>query len=392
MQIDYSTKSYGRNSETAVVLKLFQNDKDLAMPGPRRLGKSFLLDRLVERLPAQGWNTVKVEIAGLADQNAVFRELCAKIDTQRNIGKKSVAFIKQRMTQALSPRTSAGGTWYQPFLSIDHESYFERLLKAMNDDPHRRWALLIDELPIFLKSLHDKGAEGIASAKQFMNLLSRLRSHYPKVRWLITGSIGLEPLAKEGEYMGVLAKFTPYGIEPLNVAQSIDFIQDAAKRGIVMQRTEISTIEAQQIVATVGWRAAYYLEALAEQMAGQVTEDELAAQNNVAQALKKLLQPEQKIRFSTWEEHLHKHYPPKERAQAFAVMGCLASKPVGADVQALLVHIADSNLSEVALKHLLLRLYQEGFIHTDNWDKADAKITFRNPLLRQWWAQYPPNV
>ena len=58
----------------------------------------------------------------------------------------------------------------------------------MNEDAGQRWVLLIDELPIFLKALHDRGPEGIVEARAFMNFVSRMREAHPRIRWLITGS------------------------------------------------------------------------------------------------------------------------------------------------------------------------------------------------------------
>jgi len=55
--------------------------------------------------------------------------------------------------------------------------------------------------------MHDKGERGVDAARNFINLSSRLRADYPRVRWMITGSVGLEPLAQAGKYIGVLSKF-----------------------------------------------------------------------------------------------------------------------------------------------------------------------------------------
>lgn len=163
---------------------------------PRRLGKTCVLDRLVEAGPAQGWHVVKVEVAGSTNTRGFFRQLCSKIVNQRQWPERTLDWFLQRLGQAIDPRTDSAGNWYQAFISLDHETYFERLIKVLHEDKDYRWALLIDELPIFLKALHDQGPQGIEAARNFMNQISRLRVDYPKVRWLITGSIGLEPLAQ----------------------------------------------------------------------------------------------------------------------------------------------------------------------------------------------------
>lgn len=386
---DYRNKSYGRNEEVKVILKMFQAGRDIAMPGPRRLGKTFILERLVEFLPSQGWRAIKVEIAGLSDQRAVFRELCSKISDNRN---SSLAWIAQRMGQALAPRTDTAGPWYQPFLTLDHETYFERLINALNDDKTQRWALLVDELPIFLKALHEKGPEGIATARNFMNLISRLRVNYPKVRWLITGSIGLEPLAQIGKYMGVLAKFDTFDVEPLTHQQSKDFVQDQALNGALLHRTTVSSAEADVLVSAVGWRAAYYLDAVAQKLSGEPTDNLALAHEAVERAIGKLIQAGEARTFGVWEEHLHKHYPDAERTIAIIVINKLVKTPSGMVADTLLAAINQSDLTRDTLVRILMRMHTEGFVACTSWHDDTQLITLRNPLLRRWWQIRLPQM
>ncbi len=203
---------------------------------------------------------------------------------------------------------------------MDHRKWFARLLKGMNKDPTQHWVLLIDELPIFLKALHDRGPEGIIEACAFMNFVSRMREAHPRIRWLITGSIGIEPLARAGSYQGVLAKFQPFDLEPLTEPQSIDFIQDLARHRALRHRSTITTAKARALAVEAGWRSAYYLDALAQELAGEPSEDPGNARLLASQAVDRLLLPAQMSMFGTWEEHLHKHYPDPDRTIAFLVL------------------------------------------------------------------------
>lgn len=389
---DYRTKSYGRNDEIETILSMFLANRDIAMPGPRRLGKTFVLDRLAEYLPSKGWNAVKVEISGLNDQRAVFRELCSKVSQQRSIPQKSLAWITQRMGQAVSPRTDTNGPWYQPFITLDHETYFERLVSAMNDDKEHRWALLIDELPIFLKALHDKGPDGLVAARHFMNLISRLRANNPRVRWLITGSIGLEPLAQQGQYMGVLAKFDNFELQPLTQAQAQAFVCDQALAGALQHRKRISDAEAAALVKAVGWNSAFYLDAVAQKMASEPAEQPDLAEKNIEDAVKKLLQPIERKTFAVWDEHLQKHYAKPDQTTAVAALTQLAKTPSGANLDALLSSLQKPEISREALRSVLTRLHVEGFVTCADWHDEAALIIIRNPLLRRWWQYNPPQT
>ena len=390
--MDYTTKSYGRNAEVAAIYKLFEAGVDISMPGPRRLGKSFLLDRIVEAGSARNWPAVKVEVAGCRDTRGFFHQVCAKIGSERSIGKQTLAWLSQRLGQAIDPRTDASGTWYQAFISLDHETYFERLVKTLHEDKQRRWALLVDELPIFLKALHDQGKAGVEAARNFMNQLSRWRVDYPHVRWLITGSIGLEPLAQAGNYMGVLAKFQTYELATLTEAEAVDFVIDLAHTGRLLDRQVISAEEAKAIVSEAGWRSAYYLEALAKKLSGPPAQNAADAHIRIQEAMAKLLQPAELSTFAVWEEHLRKHYADQERDIAVAALTALAPHPQGLGLDILLATINRPDLSKDALRKLLMRLDVEGFVSIDNWDAASPRAAFRNVLLRRWWQRFPPTV
>ncbi len=331
-----------------------------------------------------------MEVAGCGDTRAFFRELCSKIGSRRSGGQGAITWFLQRLGQVVEPRSDHAGPWYQPFITLDHEAHFERLIKAMHDDRKRRWAVLIDELPIFLKALHDKGQDGVVAARNFMNLSSRLRADYPCVRWMITGSIGIEPLARAGEYMGVLAKYQAYELQPLTHAQAMEFVQDLARQGQLTHRQSITDAEAQALVAAAGWRVAYYLDALAQKLSGDPSDDPAQAERLVEQAASRLLEPAEAAVFGTWEEHLRKHYKDPERAVAFAALAALAPHSTGLTVDTLLATINRADLTRDGLFSVLKRLHVEGFITVADWDGDNPTIAFRNPLLRRWWHRYRP--
>lgn len=389
---EYGAKSYGRNREVTDIYRHFALGRDVSMAGPRRLGKTFVLDRLVEAAPGQGWVAVKVEVGGCSDSRAFFRNLCNAIGDRRSGRRNAISWILQRLGQFIYPRSDSSGHWYQPLISLDHDSYFERLIQALNEDRARRWALLIDELPIFLKALHDQGPQGVDAARNFMNLSSRLRVDYPRVRWMITGSIGLEPLARAGNYMGVLAKFESFNLQPLTETEAKDFVKDIAQGGRLLYRQTITDAEAEALVDAVGWRAAYYLEALAKKLSGQPCDDPAEAKKLVGDAVDRLLSPGEAATFGVWEEHVRKHYQDAERATAFAVLAALAKEARGRSLNALMPIVRKTGVTKRELRAVVTRLHVEGFLAVGDWDGHDPTAAFLNPLLRQWWNRFPPRA
>jgi hypothetical protein len=388
---DYTKKTYGRNAEVADIFKLFKAGKDISQHGPRRLGKTFVLDRMVEQGKSHGFICLKVEIAGCNEPKKVFRLLCEAIDAHRSIPQKSLSKIKQRLAQMVNPRGEQVGPWYQHALGLDWESYLESLLKVLHDDKEHQWAILIDELPIFLKALHDRGDEGINQARDFMNLFSRLRSVQPRVRWLVTGSIGIEPLARAGNYMGVLSKLFNYPLEPLTETQAIDFLQDLPQLGLPHGRMEITKPEAQAVIDAVGWRAAYYLEAFAHNLPANPETESARVQANIDVAMAALLKSHNKTTFGTWAEHIRKHHSEKQRL-SFDVLNAIAPQEVGLTLDAIHGVLGNPNLDREVLRQHLIQLADEGFLYQEPFGDDAAPYRFRVTPLRLWWKIYRPQA
>jgi hypothetical protein len=146
------------------------------------------------------------------------------------------------------------------------------------------------------------------------------------------------------------------------------------------------------LVEAVGWRAAFYLDALAQKLKGTPTADPEQAKNLIDEAIDQLLQPSEMATFGPWEEHLRKHYLDTDCALAFGVMSALAATHHGADLNSLLPTLQRPALTRAALQNLLIRLHTEGFITVDSWDQDSPHCCFRNPLLRRWWQRYKPQA
>jgi hypothetical protein len=237
--------------------------------------------------------------------------------------------------------------------------------------------------------MHDKGSAGVQQARDFMNLFSRLRSKNPRVRWLVTGSIGIDPLAKAGNYIGVMSKFTNIELEPLTEAQSIAYLHDLAQLGALQDRTTITPEEAAAIVNAVGWRVAFYLEVFAQHISGPPATGADQVKAVIDAAMTKLISPHQAAAFGTWEEHIQKHYPEPQRKLSFAVLNELAKHESGLDLDALMPLSASASLDRDQFQYYLQQLVIDGFLYQDDAGTSVGLYRFRIALLRLWWKKFP---
>lgn len=385
----YRQKSYGRNEEVSELFHLFDQGKNLSMHGPRRLGKTFVLERMAEQGREYRYTCAQVELAGCTDKDAALRMFCRGIEKHRSWLTNQADTLAGRVRNLWRPGKAR--TLEESATRFDWEAHLDQLLAQAHNDAHTCWAILIDELPIFLKALHDTGEKGILAARNFMNLLARLMSASPNVRWLITGSIGITPLAKAGQYQGVLTKFHEYTLNPLTHEQAVDFVTDLPILGQLPHRAEITPQEAEGIVQAVGWRSAYYLEAFSRYLPRIPRSDTLGVNTNIEEAKRHLLADTASSRFNTWEEHITKHHGD-QRDLSFACLAAICQIDSGLSLDAVLGTLGRPNLTRSRCMVLLSQLCDEGFLYQEDPSDESCPYRFRIPLLRLWWRRYQPGT
>lgn len=386
MSLDFTSAPYGRRAETDAIFRRFEAGKNLLMPGPRRLGKTFVLHRLEERAADHGYAVVSFDVSHCRDEKEFFAKLCQAIERKREQGDSLLDSLQQRLKQVLNSTQGGSGPWWQSALHVNWEIFADHLVASLAEDPKNRWAILIDELPVFLLHL-EAMPNGLAQVKSIVYRLRAFREQFPGLRWLMTGSIGIEPLARRGEYLGAFNNLEPFELQPLTPDAARTLLQDWAKAGLFEHRQHVSEAEAEAIVAAAGWLSAYYLEAFGKQLQGSPAEGIDTAQERVEDARKRLLQPANKNYFETWPEHIRKNFAEPTRGRLFTLLGYLADFETGLSSDGLLPALNDAALPRKDLLRLLNTLEEDGFIICDH--DAD-KHRFRMELLRLWWRRYLP--
>jgi len=93
---------FDRSDETKALWSQFQAGRNLLMLAPRRIGKTVLLNHLRESAAAQGFRAIVLDVEGVRDEKAFFRECCAAIQEELSTGTKVMsAFAHLAMDRLL---------------------------------------------------------------------------------------------------------------------------------------------------------------------------------------------------------------------------------------------------------------------------------------------------
>ncbi len=283
---------FDRATETSALWDNFKAGRNLLMLAPRRIGKTMLLNHLRENASPQGFRAVVLDVEGLRDEKAFFRECCAAIQEELSTGTKVMAAFAHRLAGLLRGQGDADpeADWRQWLGRTDWPEFADQLFAHL-DDHHDAppWLILIDELPVFVSALHERG--GAPAIREFLYWLRGMRQKHRRIRWLYTGSIGLDTIARRNQVEGALNDLEPFALGPFDQPTARAFLADLVRR----RACTLEEAAADAILARLGWLSPYYLERIVEDACGRVDAERVIDAGRVRLAMDRLLDLDKRL-------------------------------------------------------------------------------------------------
>jgi hypothetical protein len=373
---------FDREQERIEIIRLFRRKRNVLMLAPRRIGKTMLLYKLAEESEGKGFRGVVVDVEGYGEEKDFFQQLCSSIQEEIGIGRSLVSTFTSRLKQAIHG-DDAIKDWRQLLVHTDWQRFAETLLATLNE-PYDEKPLLImvDELPIFI--MHLLRNHGIERAKSFLYWLRNMQQRYRDIRWLYTGSIGLDAVARREGMEGALIDMEVYPLQP--------FSDDTARKFLChLARKEDCRIDpdAEQIILNgLGWLSPFYLDKIISDACANGGREGLISGRVAAQALDAMLDQPKRVYWSPWREHLDKNFPEPVRTNLYTALEVIAAAPGGAKRDTILVSInqGGAQVTPRELAFLLDILITDGYIAAVKGEPDRYRFVMN--LLRLWWRRY----
>ena len=181
---------HARRAERDTLKRKLKAGQNIHMPAPRRIGKTWTINRLAEDMRKEDWLIVEVDVQGMSAPEKFARRMCQKIQGQLPKASGLNAAFKNRLDALI------GGNWgdnpIKAIGQVDPVAFLDALLEALEKDD-RESAIFVDEIAYFVLRFAERNKD---DAKDFFYELRNLQANYSKVRWLFTGSIGLNVVAE----------------------------------------------------------------------------------------------------------------------------------------------------------------------------------------------------
>lgn len=367
---------FGRQSEADELWRRFNAGQNVLMLAPRRIGKTVLMNHLLNTAPEHGYRALLLNVEGLQDEKEVFRECCAAIQEELSTGKKVMSALSQRLNQLL-----VGGNkdadWRTALVQADWQDFANHLFGHLNDmsDDQKPWLLLVDELPIFVQALQAKS--GTEAVSRFLYWLRRIRQKHTNVRWLYAGSIGLDAIARRTNVEGALNDLHPYTLHPFSEDTASKFLHAiGTRRNCKFEEDSITAI-----IRRLGWLSPRYLAVVADD-AIALSQGKTVTGATADEAMDRLLDLDKRLYWSNWREHIDRNFAEPDRGRLHSVLAVSARDANGVTEDTLTTAV--NNISQQELRVLIDVLMNDGYL---NRNEA-GRYMFRMNLLREWWMRY----
>lgn len=373
---------HSRENERIQLKRKLQAGISIHMPAPRRIGKTWTIGRLAQDLRASGWQAIEVDVEGMSEPEEFARDLCVRIEAQFSAKERFKAHAIQRLSNFLE------GDWGDKPLDalgrVDPLDFAETLIESL-DASGENTAIIVDEVAYFFLALAQRDAE---AARHFAYKLRALQQRYKNVRWLITGSIGLDTIARRYGLEGAFVDFDTFVLEPFTREEARSYMRDPIIQQQFNHLFDAADEDFDAMFAELGWLAPYYLRMVANEVRPSGSKENgsmLATRADFETAFERLLQPNRRSEFAVWREHVEKNLPTADRSLAKRVLTHLSANIEGDTGDTLLARIQsdDASVARRQLLDILAMLTNDGLIV-----KADRRYAFRSGLVRRYWAEY----
>jgi hypothetical protein len=369
------------------------NENHMVISGPRRLGKSSLLYKIVEQAPDHGFTGQLVDVEGCDTAIGFIECLNKAFPTMKGNVKSTLdklnpfGYIKSAEGKVLG----TGG-------SIELKETTEKTWKAMGDTLLTRLAqkknlILVDEFSVFMEKLLQR------NPKEAEDLLGWLRgwrqNQQAAFKFVLTGSIGLQSLLQHHGLETYVNDCYDFVLGPFKTPHAKQMLQSLADKNRQMLDDETAAILCQRI----GWLSPYFLNLLLDESikAARDRQDETENESNtvilqhiveqdITQAYEMLVAS--RSHFSHWEGRLKNRLQSGEFSFCQSILTHIAKSDNGLTLQQLSARLqsqqTDVDARQALLQTLLLKLTEEGYLSSPN---GEGRIEFLSFLIRDHWKR-----
>jgi AAA+ ATPase superfamily predicted ATPase len=367
-------------------------EKSIVLTAERRMGKTYLLYKLQGEAAVQqqnwvqGWLCLYQDLSGCSSPlefvQSVFDTAQELLGLRRKAAEETRRFLSRFQELKVGPiqlPKSAIPEWKGILRSI-----FADLSKQLSED---RVVFLWDEFPVMLdKIIEQDGGERIAG--EILNVLHTLRAEYPRVRMILTGSVGLHHILNKLRQSGfnnpVNNDMDVLSVTPFEPEIAIEFARSQLESKAIPCQDLAATAK---IIAQEVDNIPFYINGLVKRFRYHPQDLPLTIDVDIIkQEVRSLLVDAD----NTWHmahylDRIKNYYGDIDSELVRLILDTIAAEEQPIATKDIIKLIQNSSLAPVleqTIRDLLKLLEQDHYLTKDS---IDLKYRFRYSLIRRYW-------
>ncbi|WP_448110174.1 ATP-binding protein [Pseudomonas lini] len=392
---------YGRTIEIDRISDTLLHD-DVLLLGPRRIGKTSIARAVMGKVRDDGWRTVEINVASCTDEKgfltkldgAVTPELASIMLKAKGAVVDALTALTSRIKSVKIPIPGAGALGVEIGSSNSEEwTTVGNEVLGLIAEVEERWLIYIDELPILLFNIiRQDPSAGVARVRRFLDWFRNDVRALPgaqRVRWLISGSVGLDTLVQQHGMADTINSLNHQTLEAFPEKVAVDMLM-ALGAEYDMDLTEANAL---CLTNAVLWLQPYYLQVAFNHL--RILRASNSATNIdalIAEAVNRMSRPGSDNDFHHWEQRLSFQLSGGDAECAAFLLNESARDPLGERPEVILAKLeekmSDINSSEAKRMFVRLRdiLLRDAYWWADE-SSGVKRYRFRLEPLRQWWLR-----
>lgn len=392
---------FGRRADVARIQEALENH-DVLLLGPRRIGKTSVSRAIMQALRDGGSHAIEINVASCTDERGFLDKLESALRKEFDScsGKwwesviATFGALSQRI-KALKVSIPGAGT-----VGLDlSDGPSEEWVAVGNDfltligQLERRCLIYVNELPIFLYNiLRNDQQAGVSRVRRFLDWFRNDVRGLPgagQVRWLVSGSVGLDTLVQQHGMADTINSLKHVGLPPFSEDEARAMLLSLADR----YQLAFGAAETSALLAAIQWLQPYYIQlAFSELRSLMAARPTNKPADLIDAALECMTQPGQDNDFHFWEQRLSLQLPKADAGHAIAMLTQAAATREGARPDTLLAtlhgRVPDATEDEARKTFIRLRdiLQRDAYWLPDS-EGPTRRYRFMLEPLRRWWLR-----
>ena len=376
---------YSREKEVRRIEESLANKNNIQITAPRRVGKTSILWYLLDNTYSNR-NYVYVDTESINDENAFYKKLLNEIIRSNAVSKQQSFWEKFRsgankqLARVKSISIPAVGSI--TLNDSEAHNYLEELtnlLLGYCEEESIELVLLIDEFPITIENIRERNEEQAVSFLQGNRALRMNPDIAGKVRFIYTGSIGLNATVSKLGATAAINDLNAIPIDALDEEDALKFLQ------LLLEPTRRTCSEntGLHLLSAIEWYIPFHIQLIVQELITISKDGDELTPALIDRAIDNIIDLLNQHHFDHYHTRLKKQFKENAYKYAFKVLAETAEHGILEKTKAF--DTAVGMQVEDSYRAILNSLEYDGYIHQNADNKS---YSFNSPIVKRWWLKF----